>query len=939
MNLKALNSIVLMVAPLFVPLTAGHAQNIAHQIALPAGVTWCDDSMIRGLFDEINALRGSKGLATLKMDSVGMKVAELRAIQFSAYMAANIPGTPGFNPHEGYETTAASLGYDIVSENLAFSSSSPAYVVNVIWQGPLHLAAMLSNYANIAGVSCVYANGGAPYWTYAPGVAGTSTTPAPPPSGAASLSSEQWAFLALINNFRAQHGAGPLEVSVSLQNASQWMSGDMAAKSYASHTDSLGRTPGVRLAAFGYTYAPWGENIAGGYADAQNTFNQWATACDPDATGNCTYAHRKNMLNASFHAIGIGRAYGANSAYGWYWTTDFGGYVEQAIPNPSPSPNPAPTPITPPVTNSFAASPSITTAGQPVALSWSVSGAAAVAIDQGIGSVSGSGSRTVSPPQTTAYKLTATNAGGASTAVVTVTVNAIDAQPPSVPGISSAVAKSSTVVDLAWSASIDNMGVAAYQISRNGAVLASVTGTVLSYSDTTASPGTTYTYQVRARDVAGNYSGLSSAVFVTTPLALAPLSCPPPETGAFTGCYYNNITLAGSPALTRRDGQINFDWRGSPGPSVSTDSFSVRWQGRFSFEQGPYTFTAITSDGMRLFIDGVAVLDRWRDQPPYIYRVPQALSEGDHLVVVEYYRDTPAVVSSGQAATLSWSVSGVSTVTIDNGVGDVTGSVSKPVSPVQTTTYRLTAANSNGAVTATATVTVSGATGTQPPSPPTIVAAIARSATRIDLSWTVSSGSTAIAGYQITRNGSALAFVPGGTLLYSDTTVSPGTEYTYHIKARDAAGNYSSPSSGATVATPAAPALIDCPSPATEAFTGCYYNNLTLTGSPALTRTDSQINFDWQTSPGPSVSAGDFSVRWQGYFNFDQGTYTFTALTSDGMRLYIDGVLVLDRWRDQSPYIYKVQRPLSAGKHLVMVEYYQRTGWRAAHVSWEKTAP
>jgi uncharacterized protein YkwD len=99
------------------------------------------------------------------------------------------------------------------------------------------------------------------------------------------------------------------------------MSSDMAAKSYASHTDSLGRSPGARLAAFGYTYAPWGENIAGGYADAQNTFNQWATACDPDSLGNCTYAHRKNMLSASFHAIGIGRAYGASSAYGWYWTT------------------------------------------------------------------------------------------------------------------------------------------------------------------------------------------------------------------------------------------------------------------------------------------------------------------------------------------------------------------------------------------------------------------------------------------------------------------------------------------------------------------------------------------------------------------------------------------------------------------------------------------
>jgi hypothetical protein len=105
-----------------------------------------------------------------------------------------------------------------------------------------------------------------------------------------------------------------------------------------------------------------------------------------------------------------------------------------------------------------------------------------------------------------------------------------------------------------------------------------------------------------------------------------------------------------------------------------------------------------------------------------------------------------------------------------------------------------------------------------------------------------------------------------------------------------------------------------------------------------LTRTDSQINFDWQRAPAPALSSA-FSVRWQGYFRFDSGSYTFTAITSDGMRLFIDGTLVLDRWRDQSPYIYKVPRPLSAGDHLITVEYYQQTGSPVAHVSWQKSQP
>ena len=46
--------------------------------------------------------------------------------------------------------------------------------------------------------------------------------------------SEEWAFLSLINNFRAQNGLSPLQVSVGLSSSSHWMSGDMAAKNYFS---------------------------------------------------------------------------------------------------------------------------------------------------------------------------------------------------------------------------------------------------------------------------------------------------------------------------------------------------------------------------------------------------------------------------------------------------------------------------------------------------------------------------------------------------------------------------------------------------------------------------------------------------------------------------------------------------------------------------------
>ena len=90
------------------------------------------------------------------------------------------------------------------------------------------------------------------------------------------VDSEQWAMLTLVNNFRAQNGVPPLQLSVALQNASQWMSVDRAAYNYFGYRDSLRRTPGSRLPAFGYNNN-WGEDIAEGVQDAQSLFNQWLT--------------------------------------------------------------------------------------------------------------------------------------------------------------------------------------------------------------------------------------------------------------------------------------------------------------------------------------------------------------------------------------------------------------------------------------------------------------------------------------------------------------------------------------------------------------------------------------------------------------------------------------------------------------------------------------
>lgn len=90
-----------------------------------------------------------------------------------------------------------------------------------------------------------------------------------------------------------------------------------------------------------------------------------------------------------------------------------------------------------------------------------------------------------------------------------------DTTKPSAPTGLTATAASSTKVDLKWTASTDNVGVSKYLIQRGGTVIAEATGTT--YSDTTASPNTSYSYVVMAVDAAANTSDPSNTASVTTP--------------------------------------------------------------------------------------------------------------------------------------------------------------------------------------------------------------------------------------------------------------------------------------------------------------------------------------------------------------------------------------------------------------------------------------
>ncbi len=92
-----------------------------------------------------------------------------------------------------------------------------------------------------------------------------------------------------------------------------------------------------------------------------------------------------------------------------------------------------------------------------------------------------------------------------------------DTQPPSVPLGVSATAGSATSVTVSWSPSNDNVGVAGYDVYRDGTLLKTVPGTQTAYTDQTAQPSTTYAYTVDAFDAVPNTSAQSSPAPVTTP--------------------------------------------------------------------------------------------------------------------------------------------------------------------------------------------------------------------------------------------------------------------------------------------------------------------------------------------------------------------------------------------------------------------------------------
>jgi choice-of-anchor A domain-containing protein/prepilin-type N-terminal cleavage/methylation domain-containing protein len=175
-----------------------------------------------------------------------------------------------------------------------------------------------------------------------------------------------------------------------------------------------------------------------------------------------------------------------------------------------------------------------------------------------------------------------------------------------------------------------------------------------------------------------------------------------------------------------------------------------------------------------------------------------------------------------------------------------------------------------------------------------------------------------------------------GVITGTPTTPTADTPATVTVMVRDVTGATSTATYTLFVADRSVPA--GCPLQPTG-WRGEYYANTTLTGTPALCRDDPAVNFTWAgRSPGGSVPGTNFSVRWTRRQHFDAGTYEFVKGSDDGIRVFVDGQLVIDDWRLQS-YTAANRRgqvQLAGGQHTVVVEYFQGPGTSRVDVTWNR---
>lgn len=368
-----------------------------------------------------------------------------------------------------------------------------------------------------------------------------------------------------------------------------------------------------------------------------------------------------------------------------------------------------------------------------------------------------------------------------------------DTTPPSTPTGLSSSNVGTTSFDISWNASTDDNAVAGYNVYLNGANIGTSAGTSTSLTGLT--PSTSYSVSVSAFDGAGNESGQSSSINVST--GTATISC-----SATVSSYPYSEGFESNTGWTQATGDDGNWVRDSGGTPSSGTGPSAGAEGSF------YLFLEASTNGSAGQIGNNATAILESDCFDLSGAANATFSFQNHLFGTNVGSLTVQVSLDDQTWSNLWTLSGNQGNqwnAVDINLDAYAGSTIK---------LRLVGTTGNGwssdlAVDDLALTTGTGGGDTEAPSTPSGLTSSNITETSFDVNWNASSDNVGVVQYNVYLDGSSLGTVTGTGA--SITGLVAATSYNVEVEAQDAAGNVSgqgslnvttsTPSGGCTTAT------------------------------------------------------------------------------------------------------------------------------------------
>ena len=457
-----------------------------------------------------------------------------------------------------------------------------------------------------------------------------------------------------------------------------------------------------------------------------------------------------------------------------------------------------------------------------------------------------------------------------------------DTVAPSVPTGLTSGAKTTNSVSLSWTASTDNVGVTGYKVTY-GSTTVDVAGTSTTIIGLTAS--TSYSFTVKAKDAAGNLSAASSALSVTTSAVAADTVAPStPANLRSTDQTDSTVTLAWDPS-TDNVGVASYIVTYSFGTktlTVTTTSASITGLSPST----AYTFyvkakdaagnTSGDSPNLVVTTKSTSEVVKATGVPgaPHLSHNNWSGDSAYNLHMTMWYGNNASKWEVYENGNLFYSAN-----IIDNSPYQQDASLDVSGKSNGTYNYYTKLINKFGSSTSdpiTITVTKGAAGDTTPPTIPQTFALTGKTSSSVSLSWAAATDNIAVTGYVITGGPSVINVAGTSTTVAG---LAANTAYNFTVKAKDAAGNFSTASSVINVTT--SPNVVDTTPPTTP-------TNLASTGVTSAT-----VKLSWTASTdnigvtGYVIYYGSSSVNVTGtsatVSNLASNTnYTFTIKAIDG---------------------------------------------------------